>query len=460
MKTKALEGNSSEARKAQVQQGRWRWPLIIEVIALAIYILGIRPFLSTAMQTNVELIVLGVLLLAIAVTLLILLMTLLITAIAQARTGTKTTVAPWLRRLRGQAMFGGGLLLALGAIVLASQWQAHTPAIRGQDGRVLDNSIASLEKVKLGGVDQWLVIRGRNVNNPVLLFLSGGPGGSEMGRVLHFNQALEENFVVVVWEQRGCGKSYPAINPKSGLTVDQSVADIIELTDMLRSRFGEEKIYLMGHSWGTIIGVRAVQERPDLYHAYIGTGQMVDVRETDQTIYRMLLQHARENGDAVFARQLTDLGEPPYFGPNPIMSYKQVLGREYGIFEEPYIKSEAYKREGNLMGQALIPEYGWLDRVGFMLGAMNTFNVVFPQLQEFDFRQDALDFKVPVYFMLGRYDVNATYWLAEEYFQMLRAPSKQLTIFEDSGHGMLWQEVDKFHKIMVESVLPETYPGR
>lgn len=456
MKTKDFPSSPSSAQKELARKQRWRWLFVLEVLVLGVYTMVVRPLLSTAVQTNAELVGLGALLLALAFALLVLLVTALITSVFAASKRTRMNVGPWLARLKGQALFAIGLLLAVGAIVLGSQWQAHTPTIRGPDGRVLGDSIASLERVRLGGVDQWLVIRGRNVNNPVLLFLSGGPGGSELGRVLHFNQALEENFVVVVWEQRGCGKSYPSIYPKSALTVDQYVSDIIELTNMLRTRFGEDKIYLMGHSWGTIIGVRAVQERPDLFHAYIGTGQMVNVRETDQTIYRMLLDHASESGDAAYTQELTDLGEPPYDGPNPILQYKQVLGREYGIFEEPNIKSEAYKREGDLMGQAFIPEYGWLDRVGFMLGAMDTFNVVFPQLQEFDFRVDALEFQMPVYFILGRHDVNATYWLAEEYFQMLRAPSKRLYIFEDSGHGMIWQEVDKFHNIMVEDVLAET----
>jgi proline iminopeptidase len=165
--------------------------------------------------------------------------------------------------------------------VALSQQLAYTPPIVGADGQPLPGSIATMEHVKLGGVDQWLVIRGNSVQNPVLLFLSGGPGGSELGRMRRFNQPLEERFVVAVWEQRGCGKSYDAINPKSALTVDQYVADVIELSDMLRARFHADNIYLMGHSWGSILGVRAVQQRPDLFYAYIGTGQMVNVRETD-----------------------------------------------------------------------------------------------------------------------------------------------------------------------------------
>jgi pimeloyl-ACP methyl ester carboxylesterase len=122
------------------------------------------------------------------------------------------------------------------------------------------------------------------------------------------------------------------------------------------------------------------------------------------------------------------------------------------------IKSGEFRRDGDLLRLALRqPESGWLDRVNFMRGLMDTFNAIYPQLQDFDFREDALKFDLPVYIILGRHDVNATYWVAEEYFHRLRAPHKRLDIFEDSGHSMIWQEIDRFHDIMVNTVLPETY---
>jgi pimeloyl-ACP methyl ester carboxylesterase len=182
----------------------------------------------------------------------------------------------------------------------------------------MKGSIAALEKVNLGGVDQWLIIRGQDVNKPVLLFLSGGPGASEAARVLRFNQELEKHFVVVIWEQRGCGKSYPSINPKSDLTLNQYESDIIELSEMLGERFDEEKIYLVGHSWGTIIGVHAAKARPDLFHAYVGTAQMVDVLETDQIIYDIVMDYSQTTGDTVFVNTLELQGKPPYFGKSPI----------------------------------------------------------------------------------------------------------------------------------------------
>lgn len=349
-------------------------------------------------------------------------------------------------------------ILLLVAFVLVSQWRAHTLSILGSNGQPLPNSIASLEKVKLGGVDQWLILRGQDINKPVLLFLSGGPGASEAGRVLRFNQELEKHFVVAIWEQRGCGKSYPSINPKSDLTVEQYVSDIIELTDLLRARFDEQKIYLVGHSWGSIIGVRAVQERPDLFHAYIGTAQMVDVSETDQIIYEMVMEHSQKTGDTPFVETLQKQGPPPYFGKSPIKPYATLFGREYALFEVPNIKDPEYRANGDAMLLMLKqPEYGWLDRVYYLLGLMNTFNVVYPQLQEMDFRQDATHFDLPVYLILGRHDMNNPSQIPEEYFDLIQAPSKQLFFFEESGHGMIWEEADKYHDILINTVLPETY---
>ena len=423
---------------------------LLAAVAVIFYFPGARPLLGVA-ASQVELIFLGILALFLAGAIVFLLFSLLAWVFAKNRAG-------WIERVRGQMLFILLVVALLAAIVLGSQWTAHTPPILGANGKPLPNSIASLEKVKLGGVDQWLIIRGQDVTKPVLLFISGGPGASEAARVLRFNSELEKHFVVVIWEQRGCGKSYPSINPKANLTIDQYTSDIIQLTDMLRERFDEEKIYLAGHSWGTIIGVRAAQQRPDLFHAYVGTAQMVDVLETDQIIYQMMMDHSRKTGDSQFVQTLEAQGPPPYFGKSPIQPYSTLFGREYAIYEAPNIKDEEYRRDGDILLLMLKqPEYGWLDRIYYLLGLMNTFNAVYPQLQDMDFRLDATRLDLPVYLILGRNDMNNPYQIPEEYFNELEAPSKQLYFFEDSGHGMIWEEAGKFHDLMINTVLTETY---
>lgn len=421
------------------------------VFILLIYFLVLRRALAPAIATLVEEMALGGLALAAVGMLLIGLLTLGIAVFSKKR-------CVWLKKLGGQMLFLVIVVALFAGLVLGSQWTAHTPPILGEDGKPLPGSIATMEKVRLGGVDQWLILRGQDVDKPVLLFLSGGPGGSEAARVFRFNADLEKHFVVVVWEQRGCGKSYPSIDPKADLTVDQYTSDIIELTNMLRDRFDEQKIYLAGHSWGSIIGVRAVQQRPDLFHAYIGSAQMVDVLETDRLIYQMMMDHSIETGDRQFVQTLEAQGEPPYLGKNPIGPYSTLFGREYSVYEYPNIKNEDYRRDGDILLLMLKqPEYGWFDRVYYLLGLMNTFNAVYPQLQEMDLRLDATRLDLPVYLILGRHDMNNPYQIPEEYFNLLEAPSKQLYFFEDSGHGMIWEQADLFHEILVNTVLPETY---
>lgn len=421
-------------------------------VAIVVYFSFIRDVLTPAAGSAVELLVLGLLVLILLGVFFGVIVQLLRTAMFKERT-------PGIRKLGEKVVLLLIVFSFIAAVVSGSQLKAHTPPILDENGKPLAGSITALEKVVLGGVEQWLIIRGHDMNKPVLLFLSGGPGSSEAGRVLRFNSELEKHFVVVIWEQRGCGKSYPSLHPTDKLTVDQYVADIVELTEMLKERFKEEKIYVMGHSWGTIIGVRAAQAHPNLFHAYIGTAQMVNVQETDQIIYRKMLEYAERVGDSRYLASLQKQGEPPYYGKNPIVPYVNVLQREYAVFETVASTNEVYRRDGDVLLLMLKqPEYGWIDRINNLRGLKDTFNIVYPQLQEFDFRSDATHFDLPVYLISGRNDTNAPAWLSEDYFNLIDAPYKELIYFEDSGHGMIWQEADKCLDVLVNRVLAETYP--
>lgn len=429
---------------------KWLTLPIAALGIIAAYFLFLRKAIGITTAAQVELYILGGLVLAAAGALLVGLFSLALMVFSKNQAG-------WMKKIGGQMTFLLVVAVLLIGLVLGSQWAAHTPAIIGRDGQPLPGSIATLEKVELGGVEQWVILRGQDVTKPVLLFLSGGPGASEAARVLRFNQELEKHFVVAIWEQRGCGKSYPSSQPKSALTIEQYTADVIELSNLLRNRFDQEKIYLVGHSWGTIIGVYAAQARPDLFHAYVGTAQMVDVLETDQYIYQLMMEHSRHTGDTNFIRTLEAQGQPPYVGRNPVGPYSTLFGREYAVYEYPNIKDEEYRRDGDILLLMLKqPEYGWLDRLYYLMGLMNTFNTVYPQLQDMDFRDDATHFDLPVYIILGRHDMNNPPHIPEDYFNRVDAPSKQLFFFEDSGHGMIWEEAGLFHQIMVNNVLVET----
>jgi pimeloyl-ACP methyl ester carboxylesterase len=137
----------------------------------------------------------------------------------------------------------------------------------------------------LGGQEQWILIRGMDIVKPIILFLHGGPGTANMSLLRKYTDELEQHFIVVTWDRRGGGKSYQAINPHSSMTIDRFVLDTGELTQLLCHRFNQNKIFLVGHSWGSLIGILSIQKYPDLYHAYIGIGQLANMQENEQISY-------------------------------------------------------------------------------------------------------------------------------------------------------------------------------
>ncbi len=216
------------------------------------------------------------------------------------------------------AVFLGVILVSVLAVWM-SQAYAMTPPITDAQGEVVPGSIATLQKVQLGDSEQWVSIRGKDVNNPVLLFLAGGPGGSQLTTARHALSELEDHFVVVNWEQPGAGKSFNAVN-RSTLTPERYINDGHELVLHLRERFGQDKVYVLGESWGSALGIMLVQRYPDLFHAFIGTAQMVAFLETDLICYDFAQNWAQERGDMQKVAQLQEQGPPPYYGGS-IMSY-------------------------------------------------------------------------------------------------------------------------------------------
>ncbi|MEQ8673576.1 MAG: alpha/beta hydrolase [Aggregatilineales bacterium] len=350
----------------------------------------------------------------------------------------------------------GWIAVALLAIFLSQQF-ASTPSIRDADGNVVSGSIATLESIELNGSTQWMTIRGHSEDLPVLLFLAGGPGGSELVMTRRYLAELEEHFIVVNWDQPGTGKSYNAV-AFDDLTPERYVEDAHALTLYLRERFDEEKIYIFGESWGSILGVWLVQQYPELFHALITTGQMVDVVENDILMYEFAIEQAVAQDRTGTVEALHRNGSPPYDSGSLIGRF----GTMNGVVND-YMDSHA-QGEGtghNLMFDSLAAqEYGLLDKVYWGLSLLNTFPHVYTQLNDVDFRTQATELEVPVYFIKGRWDMNASNSLLEEYFALLDAPHKELIWFEDSAHTPSWDEPDHFVDVMVSTVLLQTYPNR
>ena len=344
----------------------------------------------------------------------------------------------------------GGILLVSLLAVIASQFFAATPPIRDANGQPVPDSVASLEKININGTEQWITIRGHDLNKPILLHLGmGGPGGGGFATRSLF-EPLERDFVVVAWDEPGTGKSYQAL-PIATLTPDRFVEDAYALTMYLRERFHQEKIYVYGVSWSSIIGVKLVQQHPDLFHAYIGNGQMVNTTENDILGYELALDYLTKKGDAKTVETLRRNGPPPYIGENVVgkyAAYLDVLNVYMGMPRLTVIVP-------------IIPffasEYGYVDKINHTRGLIESFNVVYPHLKDLDFITQAPKLEVPVYLFAGRNDVNAMYTIVEEYYNVLEAPRKEL-IWLEGGHGLGGDNLHQFVDVMINKVLAETYP--
>jgi pimeloyl-ACP methyl ester carboxylesterase len=353
---------------------------------------------------------------------------------------------------RGLAISLGGILLVSLIAIAASQYFAQTPPIVDEQGKPIPGSIATLEKVNLNGTEQWITIRGQDASKPVLLLLGmGGPGGGGFATRSLF-EPLEKDFVVVAWDEPGTGKSYHAV-PISTLTPQRFVEDAHALTLYLCERFHQDKIYVYGVSWTSILGVWLVQEYPDLYYAYIGNGQMVNTTENDIMGYELAIDYLTEKGELRSAEELRRNGPPPYTGTGMLgkyVAYMDVLNEYMGSLHYTVVVP---------IIPFLAPEYGYVDKVNHTRGLMESFEVVYPQLADLDFTKQAQKMDVPVYLFAGRDDVNAMSSLVEGYYDRLEAPHKEL-IWLNGGHGLDDRSVGQFVDVMVNQVKAETYPNK
>ena len=351
---------------------------------------------------------------------------------------------------------GIAVLAAVGLVAfsVALARPASTDAIVDANGDPIVGSIAELTTVEIGGHDLHMMIRGHSTDNPVLLFLAGGPGGSEMGAMRNHLPELEEHFTVVTWDQRGNGKSYDELDPTDTYTLDSVVDDTIAVTNHLRDRFGQDRIYLLGQSWGSTLGVLAVQQQPELYEAFIGAGQMVSQLETDTIFYQDTLAWAQATGNTGLASELLAIGPPPY---ERMLDYETALSSEHEVY--PYDHSANSEGEGGFSENFLVSEYALIDQVHLLGAFVDTFSVLYPQLQNIDFRQDATDFDIPMFFVQGVNEADGRADVFADWYPMVNAPLKDLTVLDTSGHRPLFEQPDEFVDYMVDTVLAETTTG-
>ncbi|MEZ5406845.1 MAG: alpha/beta hydrolase [Acidimicrobiales bacterium] len=337
------------------------------------------------------------------------------------------------------------------AFTFALARPASTDPITDANGDEIPGSIAELTTVDVNGHDLTMLIRGHSVNNPVLLFLAGGPGGSEMGAMRNHLPALEEHVTVVTWDQRGTGHSYDELDPTDTVTLAGAVDDTIAVTNYLRDRFGQDTIYLLGQSWGSTLGILAIEEQPELYTAFIGVGQMVSQLATDTIFYEDTLTWAQTTGRTGLVADLLAIGPPPY---DRMLDYETALAHEHDVY--PYDHSPNAEGEGGFSENFFVSEYALIDQVHLLGGFMDTFSEIYPQLQDIDFRDTATDFDIPVFFVQGAHEADGRADVFAEWYPMVDAPIKDLVEFDTSGHRPLFEQPDAFVDYMTTTVLSRT----
>jgi pimeloyl-ACP methyl ester carboxylesterase len=335
------------------------------------------------------------------------------------------------------------------ALIYIEVRSGRTEPIKDSSGEVIPGSIAALEKVELGGMEQWILIRGHNVDHPVLLWLHGGPGAAQMPIAWHFNGNLEREFIVVHWDQRGSGKSNSPGFDETTMTVDRYIKDTVELTNYLKERFGREKIYLLGHSWGSQIGILAAAANQEHYYAYIGVSQLVDPHRSQDVAYQWLLDEIMNGSNEKDLEKLDRLGPPRYLDHADYVEFAGLIDKYGGNMD---------MRFTNLAWIALqSPEYRVRDYYYWLQGATRGSGPMWEESQAFNLFQAVAQIDLPVYFFSGAHDFNTPLSLVEEYLTYLEAPAgKELVVFSSSAHTPYMAEPEHFFQEL-KRVKNETY---
>ena len=325
---------------------------------------------------------------------------------------------------------------------------ADRPArLNGAKGHGPEDAIAEAGFWSIGGVDQWVMIRGRSLANPLLIILHGGPGSSETALFRSFNAGLEEAFTVVYWDQRGAGRSYSRSIPAQSMTIDRFVADLDELVDRVLARFVGRRIVLLGHSWGSMLGVLYASRFPAKIAAYAGVGQVADMAASEAASYAFVLARARERGRRQAVARLLAIGPPPHtleqIGVQRrwLMALGGVLGPNLSL--------------AKLVWRGLTsPEASPWDLVRMVEGSRFSLPPLWPELSAANLPRAVPRLEVPVFFLLGRLDMQVVSSVAAAYFEGLEAPHKELAWFETSGHMVPFEEPERFNRTLVETVRP------
>lgn len=319
-------------------------------------------------------------------------------------------------------------------------------------GTIIPGSISEKARIELNGVSQGMILKGKNVRNPVLLFLHGGPGLPEYFLEQQHPTGLDQLFTVCWWEQRGSGLSYSRRTPEASITQDQLVADTIAVTEYLRARFDCDRVYLMAHSAGTALGMRVVARAPELFHAYIAVAQITRQMESERLAYSYVVDQARSSGDKRLLKALARVRfEAAAELPPAWRSVRDSAMHRMGVGTMHDMHSVA---RGVMLASLMNREYSAVEKLNLWRGKLSRPSArMFTKILASDIPAEIRSIDIPVYFFHGRHDYTVSYALARQYFDELRAPQKAFYTFPASAHSPIFEEPSRSREILENDVL-------
>ena len=318
------------------------------------------------------------------------------------------------------------------------------------------NGISSLEEITLGDTKQWIFIRGADIKNPVLIFLHGGPGAPLFGMSSsrRLDAKLINHFTIVHWDQLGAGKSYNKKIPVASMTFNRMVEDCNELIDYSRKKLNTQKVYIVGHSGGSVIGIKTAFKYPEKIHAFVGVGQIINDYEQQKLSYKYILDKAQISLNKNNQRAIKALGPPPYDSPEKLNKKDRYIFKYGGVIHD----NSAKKMLGNMLGFLTSPEYSLSE--GYLTFVNKGFNfttvAMWDEMRSINITEEIKSIQVPIFFFEGKFDMATPTILVEKYCDSLDAgKGKKLILFEKSAHLPMIEEKEKYEELLVKEVLIE-----
>jgi pimeloyl-ACP methyl ester carboxylesterase len=346
----------------------------------------------------------------------------------------------------------GIIIILFGALLAVSPGKVKP--FLDEQGRTLAGSIAEKIHVNINGIQQGMFIIGKNVGNPLLLFVHGGTAMPEYFLTQNYPTGMEQYFTVCWWDRRNAGLSYSADVSPETWTLEQSIADTLAVTNHLRSRFHKDKIYLMAHSGGSLIGIQAAARAPELFYAYIGVGQMSYQLQSEILSYEYMVKRYKEIGNTSMVQQLE--AAPPTMSvplPAAYMKVRDSAMHDLGVGTTHDMKSVM---TGVFLASWLFRGYTVGEKLCLWRGKFASDKLLWDKMISTDLTQQVQKLDLPVYFFHGKYDYTVSYPLAKVYLDRLQAPIKGFYTFEHSAHSPMFEESDRMKQIFQEDVLKGT----